>query len=90
MDGDGKVVQYKARLVPKGFSQVYGADYDEVFAPVAKQTTFRTLLSIAATRKLIVKHVDVKEFSKTIKIEKVYCFLHYFRPKQSNQAQHEL
>ena len=60
MDGDGKIVQYKARLVAKGFSQVYGADYDEVFDPVAKQTTFRTLLSIAARRKLIVKHVDVK------------------------------
>lgn len=38
----------------------YGTDYDEVLAPVTKQTTVRTLLSIAAERKLVVKHVNVK------------------------------
>ena len=59
-DSNGEVTSYKARLVAQGFSQKYGTDYDEVFAPVAKQTTFRTLLSIAARRKLLVKHVDVK------------------------------
>lgn len=39
MNGDGNVIQYKARLVVLGCSQQYDKDYVEVFTPVAKQTT---------------------------------------------------
>lgn len=56
----GEAVRFKARLVAQGFSQKYGTDYNEVFAPVARQTTFRTLLSVAAKRNLFVKHFDAK------------------------------
>lgn len=59
-DTSGNVVRFKARLVAQGFAQKYGTDYDEVFAPVAKQTTFRTLLAIATKENLIVQHVDAK------------------------------
>jgi hypothetical protein len=59
-DSDGKPDRYKARLVAKGFSQKYGQDYDATFAPVAKQSTLRTLLAISAIRKLRVRHYDVK------------------------------
>lgn len=44
----------------QGFSQKFGIDYDEVFAPVVKQSTFRILLSIASKRKLKVYQYDVK------------------------------
>lgn len=54
------VHRFKARLVAQGFSQKYGSDYDEIFAPVVKQTTFRTLLAVAAKEKMFVEHMDVK------------------------------
>lgn len=57
---DGEVQRYKARFVARGYSQKYGEDYDEVFAPVVMHTTFRTLLSVAAKRKMIVHHFDAK------------------------------
>ena len=59
-DSEGKVHRYKARLVAKGYSQKYGEDYDATFAPVAKQTTFRTVLAIAAAKNMKVKHFDIK------------------------------
>lgn len=57
---DGKIKRFKARLVAQGFSQKYGTDYDQVYAPVARQTTFRTLLAIASKEKYIVRHMDAK------------------------------
>lgn len=59
-DSNGNVARFKARLVAQGFSQKFGTDYDQVFAPVAKQTTFRTLLVIASKENLIVQHIDAK------------------------------
>ena len=45
---EGQVERYKARLLAKGYSQTYGIDYDETFAHVAKMSTMRTLVSLAA------------------------------------------
>lgn len=59
-DACGKIQRHKARLVAQGFSQKFGTDYDEVFAPVAKQTTFKILLAVASAEKMKVKHLDVK------------------------------
>ena len=59
-DEHGVVTRYKARLVAQGYSQKYGEDYDEVFAPVAKSTTLRALLTIAGREKMIVNHYDIQ------------------------------
>lgn len=41
----GKVVKHKARIVTKGYTQLFGIDFTEVYAPVTRQTTLRVLLA---------------------------------------------
>jgi hypothetical protein len=59
-NAQGKVEKYKARLVAKGYSQVEGIDFGEIFSPVAKLTSIRFILSIAAAFDLEVEQMDVK------------------------------
>ena len=80
-DGDGKVTTYKARLVAKGFSQRYGEDFDETFAPVVKHETIRVLFAIAAQNGMHVRQLDVKsaylngELEETIFMEQPEGFI---------------
>nr|ABG22578.1 retrotransposon protein, putative, unclassified [Oryza sativa Japonica Group] len=57
---EGKVDRYKARLHAKGYSQTYGIDYDETFAPVAKMGTVRALVSCAVNFGWPLYQLDVK------------------------------
>ena len=40
---DGGQKWYKARLVVKGFAQKKGIDFDEIFSPLVKLTSIRTI-----------------------------------------------
>jgi transposase InsO family protein len=58
-DANGDVIRFKARLVARGFSQAYGVDYFETYAPVAKLTTCRTIFALAALEKWEIHGMDV-------------------------------
>ncbi|EOY12721.1 S-locus lectin protein kinase family protein, putative [Theobroma cacao] len=46
LNPNGSVNKYKARLVVKGFTHVYGVDYLETYAPVARHDTIRTATAV--------------------------------------------
>lgn len=55
----GTIVKYKARLVARGFSQVYGVDYMETFSPVIHKKSLRTLLAVAVENEWEMEQLDV-------------------------------
>jgi hypothetical protein len=58
-DAEGRIVRFKARLVARGFTQAYGIDYLETFAPVAKLTTYRVIFALAALEQWEIHGMDV-------------------------------
>jgi hypothetical protein len=56
----GQVENFKSRLVAKGYSQVEGVDFGEIFSPVEKLTSIRVLMSLVATFNPEMEHMDVK------------------------------
>ncbi|GJY33606.1 DNA helicase [Tanacetum coccineum] len=59
-DMDGIVHTYKACLVAKGYTQLYGVDYEETFSPASDIRSIRILIAIAAYYDYEIWKMDVK------------------------------
>ena len=51
---DGTIEKYKTRVVAKGYTQKEGEYFFDTYSPVARLTTIRALISLAASYGLIV------------------------------------
>ncbi|CAI7757946.1 unnamed protein product [Closterium sp. NIES-53] len=74
---DDTVERKKARLVVKGFSQVFGADYDETYSPMSSYVTLRIFLSIVAVLDLNMMQLDMKNAFLQSKLGRV---LYMYQP----------
>lgn len=57
---DGLLERWKARVVAKGFAQKPGIHYFETYAPVARLSSLRSLLAVAAKFDLHVAQLDIE------------------------------
>jgi len=69
----GGIEKYKARFMARGFSQKEGIDYDETFAPVARYTSIRTIISLAAVLGWKLHQMDVKTTFLNGQVEEEVC-----------------
>ncbi|CAI7875190.1 unnamed protein product [Closterium sp. NIES-53] len=80
---DDTVECEKARLVVKGFTQVYGTDYDETYAPVSSYITLRIFLSVVAVLDLNLMELDMKNAFLQSKLDQV---LYMYQPDYFNDG----
>lgn len=59
-DEFGRPVRHKARLVVKGFEQIFGQDYLDTTSPTARMESVRLLVNIAASLGWELEQVDIK------------------------------
>jgi hypothetical protein len=57
---DGSLERFKARLVARGFTQQYGIDYTETFAPTVRMATLRAFFAVVACEDLECRQYDIK------------------------------
>eukprot|EP00253_Pinus_taeda_P027421 PITA_27421 len=70
---DGSIEKYKARFMAKGYTQKEGTNYEETFAPIARYSSIRFIISLAAQIGWEIHQMDVKtSFLNGVIEEEVY------------------
>jgi Reverse transcriptase (RNA-dependent DNA polymerase)/Integrase core domain/gag-polypeptide of LTR copia-type/GAG-pre-integrase domain len=66
-------LRFRARVVAKGFTQIFELDYNETFSPVARFESLRLLLALAALEDWEIHQMDVKSaFLNGLLDEEIY------------------
>jgi hypothetical protein len=72
-NADRSLERYKARLVARGFSQVYGEDYTDTFAPTVRTDTLRIFFAMVAANDLECRTYDIKNaFTESSLKERIF------------------
>ncbi|GMF80546.1 unnamed protein product [Phytophthora fragariaefolia] len=58
-DNKGELERFKARLVARGFTQKFGIDFTETFAPVLKIASLRSIVALASQWHAVIRQGDV-------------------------------
>ena len=70
---DGTLERFKARLVTRGFSQVYREDYMDTFTLIVRMDILRIFLIIMAIEDLEYNYFNIKNaFTKSILKERIF------------------
>ncbi|CAI7931023.1 unnamed protein product [Closterium sp. NIES-54] len=80
---DDMVACNKARLVVKGFTEVYGAEYDKTYAPAGSYVTLWIFISILAVLDLHLMQKDMKNAFLQSKLDRV---LYMYQPDYFNDG----
>ena len=61
--------RFKAHLVGHGFTQQYGVNYTETFAPTVQMATLRAFFSVVAAEDLECHHYDIKNMFTEVSMQ---------------------
>ncbi|CAB0004910.1 unnamed protein product [Nesidiocoris tenuis] len=76
---NGELDRRKARLVARGFTQEYGVDYNETYAPVSRLSSLHMIMALAVQHDMEIIQMDVEtaylngELEETIFMEAPEC-----------------
>jgi hypothetical protein len=69
LNEDGHVTKNKARFVCKGYTQVEGIEFEEMFSPVSRMEAIRLILAYACSKNIKVYQMDMKSTFRNGELE---------------------